>query len=111
MPSGRAFTGFTTTGNNSEDATTFNVIGAWANGWTFKRKADDAVGNYFPASGYRANGTGGLANMGGSGDYWVCAPGSQTYARNLRFNSGGVYPLYSNYRSNGFSVRPCRELN
>ena len=111
MPSGRAFTGFTTTGNNSEDATTFNVIGAFANGWTFKRKADDAVGNYFPASGYRALGSGGLTGMGGGGHYWVCAPYSQTYARYLYFLSGGVYPLNGFGRSYGFSVRPCRELN
>ena len=63
------------------------------------------------ASGYRANGTGGLTNMGGNGNYWVCAPNSQTNARNLNFNSGGVYPLNNNNRSNGFSVRPCRAFD
>ena len=60
------------------------------------------------ASGYRANDSGGLTNMGSNGNYWVCAPNSQTNARNLNFNSGGVYPLNNNNRSNGFSVRPCR---
>ena len=63
------------------------------------------------ASGYRANGTGGLTNMGSNGNYWVCAPNSQTNARNLNFNSGGVYPLNNNNRSNGFSVRPCRAFD
>ena len=63
------------------------------------------------ASGYRANGSGGLTNMGGNGNYWVCAPNSQTNARNLNFNSGGVYPLNNNNRSNGFSVRPCRAFD
>lgn len=63
------------------------------------------------ASGYRANDSGGLANMGGNGNYWVCAPNSQTNARNLNFNSGGVYPLNNNNRSNGFSVRPCRAFD
>jgi len=63
------------------------------------------------ASGYRANDSGGLANMGGNGNYWVCAPNSQTNARNLNFNSGGLYPLNNNNRSNGFSVRPCRAFD
>lgn len=111
MPSGRAFTGFTSTGSNSEDSTQFNVVGAFANGWKFKKNTNDTVGNFFPASGSRANGTGGLTGMGGHGRYWVCAPNSQASARFLYFSSGGVYPLYYNYRSSGFSVRPCRELN
>lgn len=111
LPSGRAFTGFTTTGSNTTDATQFNVIGAWDAGWRFKRKADDAQGNYFPASGYRAYGSGGLAGMGGSGYYWSFASDSQAYARSLRFDSGGLYPLYGNSRSIGFSLRPSRELN
>ena len=109
LPSGRAFTGFTSTGDNSSDATTFQVIGDWKNGWQFKRKSADTVGNFFPASGIRANDSGGLYNVSSSGYYWTYAPGSQTIARSLYFYSGYVYPLDSNYRSNGFSVRPCRE--
>lgn len=111
MPSGRAFTGFTSTGSNSEDATTFNVIGSFANGWTFKRNAADAVGNYFPASGYRNYASGGLSYVGSHGNYWSYASSSQAYARYLNFGSGGVYPLGSYYRAYGFSVRPCREFN
>lgn len=60
------------------------------------------------ASGYRNNDSGGLANMGSNGNYWSYASASQTNARNLNFNSGGVYPLNNNNRSNGFSVRPSR---
>ena len=60
------------------------------------------------ASGYRANGSGGLTNMGGNGNYWSYASNSQANARNLNFNSGGLYPLNNNNRSNGFSVRPSR---
>ena len=111
LPSGRAFTGFSTTGNNTTDATQFNVIGSWDAGWKFKRSADDAQGNYFPASGYRANGSGGLTHMGGSGNYWSYASNSQANARRLNFNSGALYPLNGYYRSYGFSVRPSRELN
>ena len=62
------------------------------------------------ASGYRANGSGSLTNMGSNGNYWSFAGNSQTNARNLNFNSGNVNPLNNNNRSNGFSVRPCREF-
>ena len=111
LPSGRAFTGFTTTGDNSSDSATFNVIGAWKNGWQFKRKSDDAAGNFFPASGYRAYDSGGLTDVSSIGSYWSFAPGSQTYARCLVFSSGNVGPLDYNYRAYGFSVRPSRELS
>ncbi len=60
------------------------------------------------ASGYRSNDTGGLTNVSGNGNYWCYAPNSQANARNLNFNSGNVYPLNNNNRSNGFSVRPVR---
>ena len=110
LPSGRAFTGFTTTGDNTSDATLFNVLGSWANGWQFKRKSGDTVGNYFPASGYRSSDSGALGNVSGNGGYWSYAPFSQTNARDLGFLSGGVYPLYNDVRSYGFSVRPCREF-
>ena len=62
------------------------------------------------ASGYRNNASGALTNVSSNGNYWTYAPNSQTNARNLNFNSGNVNPLNNNNRSNGFSVRPCREL-
>ena len=62
------------------------------------------------ASGYRNNGSGSLNNIGSNGNYWSSAPNSQTNARNLNFNSGNVNPLNNNNRSNGFAVRPLREL-
>ena len=111
LPSGRAFTGFTTTGSNTSDSTQFNVVGSWATGWKFKKNANDGVGNLFPASGYRALDSGALATLGGFGYYWSYAPDSQAFARDLGFYSGDVYPLLSRYRSYGFSVRPCRESN
>ena len=109
LPSGRAFTGFTTTGDNSSDSTQFNKIGDWANGWQFKKNANDAIGNFFPASGYRTYDSGALGNVSGYGNYWSYAPSSQTYARYLYFDSGYVTPLLYGNRSYGFSVRPCRE--
>ena len=62
------------------------------------------------ASGYRANDSGGLTNVGSNGNYWSFAPNSQTNARNLNFNSGNINPLNNNNRSNGFSVRPSRAI-
>ena len=63
------------------------------------------------ASGYRANGSGALTNVGSNGNYWTFAPNSQTNARNLNFNSGNINPLNNNNRSNGFSVRPSRAFD
>lgn len=111
LPSGRAFTGFTTTGSNTETASWFNVIGSFHSGWTFKRGTDDTVGNFFPASGYRYSVSGGLLNMGSYGHYWSYASNSQAYARSLSFHSGCVNPLDNDSRAYGFSVRPCQEFN
>ncbi len=109
IPAGRAFTGFTTTGAYTTDVTQFNKVGDFARGWNFKRKSDDAVGVFFPASGYRNRASGGLGNVGGSGFYWSFASGSQADAYSLGFSSGGVSPLDGNYRAYGFAVRPSRE--
>ncbi|MBR4278893.1 MAG: fimbrillin family protein, partial [Clostridia bacterium] len=109
LPAGRAFTGFTTTGSNSSDSTQFNVVGSWANGWSFMRNASVAQGNYFAASGYRDGGSGALTDVSSLGYYWSFAPISQANARYLLFFSGAVGPLYNSRRSYGFSVRPCRE--
>lgn len=111
LPSGRAFTGFTATGNNIEDSTKFNIIGSWDAGYRFKRTPDDTIGNYFPASGYRLSGSGSLSDVGSNGHYWSFASRSQAYARGLYFYSGGVYPLITSSRASGLSVRPGRELN
>ena len=54
---------------------------------------------------------GALNNVGSGGNWWTFAPNSQTYARNLYFNSGSVNPLSINNRANGYGVWPCRELS
>ena len=110
MPSARAFTGFTSTGDNTTDSTQFNVVGSFSQGWKFKRNSADAQGNFFPASGYRAYTSVALASMGSDGYYWSYGSYSQASARTLSFNSGYVHPLGYNRRSYGFSVRPCREF-
>ena len=111
LPAARFATGFTTTGTNSSDASEFNVIGSFANGYTFKKDTDDAEGVFFPAAGYRYRTSGALGNVGSGGYWWTFAPNSQTNARYLYFYSGSVNPLYTNYRAYGCGVWPCRELS
>ena len=84
--------------------------------WDVKEKRMVVVGPnqntiFLPASGYRNGASGGLNYVGSSGRYWSYASDSQADARRLGFDSGGVYPLRSNHRALGFSVRPCRELH
>ena len=109
LPAGRAFTGFTTSGSNESDSTKFNVVGSFNKGWKFKRDSDDATGNYFPASGYRGDGSGVLASVSSYGGYWSFAPYSQANARNMGVSAGSVYPLNNDNSASAFAVRPCRE--
>lgn len=110
IPAGRAFTGFTKTGQYVETPLeNANVIGSWNAGWTFKKDDNDTVGIFFPASGYRERAAGSLAGMGSSGYAWSFAAYSAAYAYYLGFSSGYVGPLSYSYRAGGFPVRPCRE--
>lgn len=109
VPNARVFTGFTTTGTNSSDATTFNVVGDFANGRNFMRNSEDTVGHFFAASGYRASYSGGLYDVGSGGYYWTAVPYSAARGRYLYFYASDVNPLSTNYRAYGFSVRAVRE--
>jgi len=109
VPVGRAFTGFTASGGNTSESADFEVVGSFANGWYFKANEDDLVGQFFPASGHRNRGSGGLSNVGSNGYYWSSAAYSQTYAYGLDFGSGNVYAQDFHCRAGGFSVRPIRE--
>ena len=107
MPAINAFTGFTTSGQNSGS---MNVSGAWDNGWNFNNKISSPDATvYFPASGYRYGYDGSLGNVGFNGFYWSAVPGSTSSGCDLYFRSGRVYPQNSNHRSTGFSVRPVSE--
>lgn len=67
--------------------------------------------SYYPAAGCRYYGSGQLNLVGSSGCYWSSSPYSSSSgnAGSLYFNSGNVYPLYSNSRAGGFSVRCVQE--
>lgn len=64
---------------------------------------------WYPASGYRDNGDGGLNIVGGDGLYWSASPDG-SYAYSLGFNGfGGVDPSGNHNRAYGYSVRCLQE--
>ena len=111
MPASNAFTGFTTTGQNSSTQSELNVDGTsdWQtyqnnfghNFWTSSSKT--ATIN-FPALGLRSINDGSLFGAGDLGYYWSAVPSNPERACNLNFFSGGVLPLGNNTRSYGFAV-------
>jgi hypothetical protein len=86
-----------------------NVIGSFDKSYTFPLYSGDTEGLFFPASGLRYCGSGGLSDVSNNGYYWSSASSSQARAYYLGFNAGGVDPVYYNYRAHGFSVRPFLE--
>lgn len=82
--------------------------------WNNEKKGLDITGPngntiFLPADGYRWGRE--VKDVKLEGDYWTRMPLSQASARRLSFGSGGVCPLLIDFRSYGFSVRPCRELH
>ncbi|MBF1457402.1 MAG: hypothetical protein HXN56_08475, partial [Prevotella nigrescens] len=116
MPASNAFTGFTTTGQNSSTQSEFNVDGTsnWQtyqssfghNFWTSSSKT--ATIN-FPASGYRDFSVGSLYGVGDGGFFWSAVPYGTSYGCNLYFYLGHVFPLGIGNRTVGFSARPVSE--
>ena len=115
MPASNAFTGFTTTGQNSSTQSELNVDGTsdgqtyqnnfGHNFWTSSSKT--ATIN-FPASGYRGSSDGSLYNVG-YGYYWSAVPYYSNFGCYMFFYSSYVIPLFDNIRSHGYSVRPVSE--
>ena len=110
MPPSGAFTGFTTSGNNTFTSTDFNVSGAWDNGWNFfcgLSRTGETI--YFPASGGRHIATGEATGLGSNGYCWSAAPNT-TYGRSLSFSATYVNPqTYGSGRCVGHPVRPVKE--
>ena len=116
MPANNAFTGFTTTGQNSLTQSELNVDGTnnpqtfqnnfGHNFWTNSSKT--ATIN-FPASGYRHYSSGSLYGIGNEGYYWSAVPSSTSDGCYLYFYSIYVYPLSNTGRTFGYAVRPVAE--
>ena len=116
MPANNAFTGFTTTGQNSTSQSEMNVDGTddwqqWTNnfGHNFWTNSSKTATINFPASGYRYNNDGALSYFGIDGYYWSAVPGNTYNGCYLYFFSGNVNPLYVSTRSYGFAVRAVSE--
>ena len=80
MPASNAFTGFTTTGINTETESQFNINGGWDFGFHFNNKISSPDATvYFPASGVRSNENGSLNNVDRHGYYWSAVPLNTSY--------------------------------
>ena len=116
MPASNAFTGFTTTGQNSTSQSELNVDGTddwqqWTNnfGHNFWTNSSKTATINFPASGLRLYNDGSLDGVGNIGFYWSAVPYNTYYGCNLYFYSGSVYPLNVDTRGYGFAVRAVSE--
>ena len=116
MPANNAFTGFTTTGQNSSTQSEMNVDGTddwqqWTNnfGHNFWTNSSKTATINFPASGLRNGRGGSLYGVGSDGYFWSAVPNYAINGCFLGFGSGYVYPLNYNSRAFGFAVRAVSE--
>lgn len=114
MPPSNAFTGFTTSGQNSSASSEFNTAG-WNNGWNFycrKNKAASGGIINFPALGARSYTSGDLGSVGIS-YYWTAIPyilnSSIAYSCSLGAASTYIGVVNNDSYFGGFPVRPVRE--
>ena len=114
MPANNAFTGFTTTGQDTSTQSELNVDGT-SDGQTFNNNnshnfwtsSSKTATINFPVSGFRNTSDGSLNSNGGW--YWSAVPGDADLGCNLFFGSGRVAPLYRYNRAYGLAVRPVAE--
>jgi len=79
--------------------------GTWSSGWTWGTHA------IYPAVGYRLFGSGVLAGVAGTVDYWSASPSSSTSnAISFNFNSGSVNVNSPNTIRSGGSVIRCVKI-
>ena len=116
MPANNAFTGFTTTGQNSSTQSEFNVDGTdnWQTfqnnfGHNFWTNSSKTATINFPASGLRLPNDGLLNLVGNYGLYWSAVPYGSYDSCYLRFESGRVNSLSDGRRTLGGSVRAVSE--
>ena len=112
-PKTAAFTGFTSTGANTNNSSQYNVSGAWNNGWNFYTngwKTGSTIS--FIALGYRntyKDRTGDISGVNNEGYFLTAGASSTSEGRSLDFLSFYVMPQRSDIRSCGFSIRSVKE--
>lgn len=111
LPASTFATGFTASGGNVSTAPTgCEVIGAFANGWVFKKNSTDSTGLYIPALGNRHRSTDSLRNVGTVGLWWSYSPMGASFMRYLHFTNSGINTLGTGNPASGCTILPSREL-
>lgn len=111
LPPGNAFTGFSTTGNNTSIASEFNVSGSWDKGWNFYCGLNKTgATTFFPATGYR-HWSGGLTVYSTNGPHYLAMPSSLGKFRIFVFTATQIFVLYTRYGNViGNPIRPVQEF-
>ena len=110
LPASNAFTGFSTTGQNTWNSAEWNVKGNFDNGWYFYCKPNKKGDTFFfPINGCRYYNSGTISQVLINGLYLVAHPASDISDRHLNFTSIYVIPIGGSDRSYGFSVRSAEE--
>lgn len=81
-----------------QNSTTWDTTGMT---WT-------GYGNWYPAAGYRTDGSGSLTNVSYNGIYWA-ATATGVYGFNMKFNSTNLWIGQPTYRAGGFCIRCVSE--
>ena len=116
LPRTAAFTGFTSTGENTLNSAEFNVSGSFNKGWNFYTNGwRNGLTIFFPTLGFRdthterSTGTGDILMYGDGGYYWTSGAITDIHGRNMAFRDNYVYPQDSFNRSYGRTVRSSTE--
>ena len=110
VPAPNAFTGFTSTGQDTNTSSEFNVKGNFDKGWHFySRPGKQGPTLFFPVCGWRNYSSGTLEDVSIFGNYWTAGPYDTLSGRRLGFYSDGVYTLNYYYRNYGYAVRCTQE--
>ena len=115
IPTFKAFTGFTSDGNNQTTLANINVDGTTeyqkyssAFGHKFWTNSSKTATIFFPGVGQRTPIDGSMVNLTG-GYYWAAIPIDQYFGRYLFFGHTFVQPQANHNRPNGYAVRPVSE--
>lgn len=112
IPPSNAFTGFTTTGKDTEKISEINgTLNSSLNEWDFYTDSSKSKTIFFPISGFRDYEDGGRVEFIGVRGYcWLSVPFNRRgFVHILRYFPSLVYPVNSTHRSCGFGVRSSQE--
>jgi len=106
-----SFTGMTSTGQATTDASKFRTARPFDGGWFIRCNPGDTQGNWFPLSGWRVKETGLPGATDSRGAFWHSNPtgtGSEKMRRTM-YALDNVMPESSETMANGYAVRCVKE--